>query len=133
MSQENVEIVRGAFEAFNRDGPEAALAAFAPDVEWHDLPDQPDAEVHHGQAGVLSAIEQFFGGFEDYDVNLDEIIDHGEQVVVCVRTIGRGRASGARFEQRPAGGVWTVRNGLVVRVVWFETRREAVEAAGLVE
>jgi ketosteroid isomerase-like protein len=60
-----VEIVRRAFEAFNRDGPEAALAALAPDVEWHDLPDQPDAQVHHGHAGFLAANEQFFGELED--------------------------------------------------------------------
>jgi len=103
MSAENVEIVRRAFEAFNRDGPEASLAGFAPDVEWHDLADQPDAEVHHGHAGYLAAMEQFFGELEDYRVNLDEIIDHGEQVVGCVRVIGRGRTSGARFEQRLAG------------------------------
>src|SRR6266566_1531352 len=115
MSAENVEIVRRAFEAFNRDGPEASLAEFAPDVEWHDLPDQPDAEVHHGHAGFLAAMEQFLGGFEDYTTHLDEIIDHGERVVVCVRLIGRGRTSGARFEKRAAGGVWTLRNGFVVR------------------
>jgi hypothetical protein len=27
--------------------------------------------------------------------------------------------------------VWTLRGGKVVRVVWFDTREEAVEAAGL--
>src|SRR6266404_2959940 len=133
MSQENVEIVRRAFEAFNRDGPEAALAELAPDVEWHDLPDQPDAEVHHGHMGVLAAMEQFLGGFEEYSVQLDEIVDHGERVVACARLIGRGKTSGARFEQRAAGSVWTLRDGFVQRVVWFETRQEALEAAGLAE
>ena len=29
--------------------------------------------------------------------------------------------------------VWTIRNGKVVRVVWFPTREEALEAAGLSE
>ena len=132
MSQENVELVRRVFEAFNRDGPEAALAGLAPDVEYHDLPDQPDAGLHHGNSGFLAAMEQFFGELEDYRVDLDEAIDHGEQVVVCMRMTGRGGSSGARFEQRVVG-VWTLRNGFVVRVVWFGTREEALEAVGLSE
>jgi ketosteroid isomerase-like protein len=129
MSQENVEIVRRAIEAFNRDGPEAALAWLAPNLEWHDLPDQPDADVHHGHTGYLAAFEQFFGELEDYSVNLDDTIDHGELVVVGIRFTGRGRGSSASFEQRQVG-VWTVRNGLVVRAVWFRTRKEALEAVG---
>lgn len=45
MSQENVEIVRRAIEVFNRDGPEAATTFLDPEIEWHDLPEQPDASV----------------------------------------------------------------------------------------
>ena len=131
MSQENVEIARDAIEAFNRDGPEAALAWLAPDLEWHDLPDLPDAEVHRGHRGFLRAFEQFFGELELY-VKVDEIIDHGEQIVVFARNIGRGRGSGAKFEQR-IFGVWTLRNRLIVRAVWFRTRDEALEAVGLSE
>jgi ketosteroid isomerase-like protein len=132
MSQENVEVVQGAIDAFNRDGPEAALAWIAPDVAWHDLPDQPDAGVHHRHTGFLAAFEQFFGDLDDYAVNVEEIIDHGEKAVVCARVIGRGRGSQARFEQR-VFGVWTLRNRLVVRAVWFRTRKDALEAADLSE
>ena len=132
MSQENVEIVRCAVDAFNRDGPEAALAWLAPDLEWHDLPDLPDAEIYRGHRGFLKAFEQFFGDLELYRVNVDEIIDHGEQMVVCARNIGQGRGSGARFEQR-IFGVWTVRNRLIARAVWFRTRAEALKAMGLEE
>ena len=130
MSQENVEIVRQVAEAFNRADPEAALAWLSPDLEWHDLADLPDAEVNHGHTGFLRAFKQFFGELEDYSVNLNEIIDHDEQIVVCPRIIGRGRGSGARFEQR-VFGVFTVQNRLVVRAVWFRTRTEALEAVGL--
>ena len=34
MSQENVERLRTALEAYNRDGPEAIIALLAPNVEW---------------------------------------------------------------------------------------------------
>ena len=63
MSQENVEVVRHAVEVFNRDGPEAVTAFFDPEIEWHDLPEQPDAGVHHGREGFLAAVEQFAARF----------------------------------------------------------------------
>jgi ketosteroid isomerase-like protein len=46
---------------------------------------------------------------------------------------GRGRASGIEVEARSGAAVWTMREGKIVRVVWFPTRAEALEAAGLSE
>ena len=131
MSQENVEIVRRAIEVFNRDGPEAATAFLDPEIEWHDLPEQPDASVHHGHEGFLAAGE-FSGGFEDFRVLVDEIFAHGNRVITYHRTFGRGPGSGATFEQRGAG-VFTLRKGSIVRVEWFGTQGEALKAAGLEE
>jgi len=132
VSQENVEIVRRGIEVFNRDGPEAATAFLDPEIEWHDLPEQPDAGVHHGRNGFLAATEQFTGGFEYLRILIDEIFDHGDQVITHVRFVGRGRGSGATFEQRLAG-VWTLRNGSIVRVEFFGTPGEALKAVGLEE
>jgi len=103
-----------------------------PEIEWHDMPEQPDASVHHGREGFLAAVEQFAGGFEDFRVLVDEIFDHGDQVIAYSRTFGRGRGSGATFERRGAC-VWTLRNGSIVRVEWFGTQREALKAVGLEE
>ena len=131
MSQENVEIVRRAIEEFNRDGPEAATTFLDPEIEWHDLPEQPDASVHHGHEGFLASGE-FSGSFEDFRVLVDEIFDHGDQVITHVRFVGRGGGSGATFEQRLAG-VFTLRNGSIVRVEFFGTQAEALKAVGLAE
>ena len=127
-----MEAVRRAFEVFNRDGPEAVTAFFDPELEWHDLPEQPDTGVHHGRKGFLEAYDQFAGGFEDYRLVVDEIFAHGNQVITYTRTVGRGRGSGATFEERQAG-VWTLRNGAIVCVEWFGTQGEALKAAGLEE
>ena len=130
MSQENVEAVRRAIEVFNRDGPEAVTAFMDPDIEWHDLPEQPDAGVHHGRKGFLAAYEQFTGRFDDFRVRIDEIFAHGDQVITDHWTAARGRDSGATFEQRGAG-VWTLRDGFIARVEWFGTQNEARKAVGL--
>jgi ketosteroid isomerase-like protein len=132
MSQANVEAVRRAFEVFNRDGAEAVTGFFDPEIEWHDFAEQPDATAHHGREGFLEAVEQFAGGFEHFRVVIEEIFDHGDQVIICSRAVGRGRGSGATVEERRAG-VWTLRNGSIVRVEWFRTQREALKAVGLEE
>ena len=67
----------------------------------------------------------------DYDY--DELIDAGgEQVISIVTRRGRGRASEVETELSLAL-LWTIREGKVVRVVWFQSREEALEAAGLRE
>ena len=97
-----MEAVRRAIEVFNRDGSEAAAAFLDPEIEWHDLPEQPDAGVHHGRNGFLAATEQFTGGFEYLRVLIDEIFDHGDQVITHVRFVGRGRGTAAR----PSSSDW---------------------------
>jgi ketosteroid isomerase-like protein len=63
--------------------------------------------------------------------DLEELIEAGEHGVVSVMVQrGRGRASGAEVEDR-LGTVWTIREGKIVRVVWFPTPEEALEAVGL--
>ena len=52
MSQENVEVLRAGFDAFNRGDYDSWVGAFAEDVEVHDLADTPDTGVFHGHAGV---------------------------------------------------------------------------------
>ncbi len=41
MSQENVEIVRRGFEAWNEGGSELAKEFWAEDIEFHDPPNLP--------------------------------------------------------------------------------------------
>jgi hypothetical protein len=51
-------------------------------------------------------------------------------VVVLARYTATGRVSGVPIEGEH-GYVWTVRDGLAVRFRWFQSHREALEAAGL--
>ena len=71
--------------------------------------------------------------WESVEDNLEELVDGGDSVVSVVNTRARGRASGVEVGWTRNAGVWTIREGRVVRVVWFATREEALEAAGLRE
>ena len=70
-----------------------------------------------------------FGRVED---DCQELIDAGQRVISLVITRTRGRSSGIDTEFRQYG-VWTIRDGKVIRVEWFRRRAEALEAAGLSE
>jgi ketosteroid isomerase-like protein len=133
VSAENVDLVRRTYEAFSRGGPEAVLPFLSHQVEWHDIANQPDAGVVHGHEGVLQAFHRWLSAFgEGYRADIAEILDQGEEIVVFDRHSGRGAESGADFHQ-PLASVWTVRDGLIVRVRWFSQRADALEAAGLRE
>jgi SnoaL-like domain len=129
MSQENVEIVRRAADAFNRGGPEAAFAWLAPNVEWHDLPDLPDAEIHRRQAGFLKAFEQFFGGLKLYASTSMRSSIAARRWLSAGETLVKARQ---RSKVR-ATNIWRLdrTKSTLVRAVWFRTREEALEAVGL--
>jgi hypothetical protein len=55
-----------------------------------------------------------------------------DTLVVAVNEHGRGKASGA-VVVRTTYGLWTMRAGRAIRIIFFETRDEALEAAGLSE
>jgi ketosteroid isomerase-like protein len=132
MSQENVEVVRRSFEAFQRGDYEAAVEALDPGIEY-DLTHFPDGQIYLGHDGVREAFRIWLGTWEDYRQVLDELIDlGGDEVLAVVREFGRGKGSGIEVE-RPTAGVWTMRDGKAVRIRFYPGKAEALEAAGLSE
>jgi ketosteroid isomerase-like protein len=132
MSQENVEIVREVYEASARRDRDAVLSLYDPDVEW-DVSQHPMGKVfeqgtRRGHEGLVGWFRDWYEVFEDFEHSLDELIDLGELVVSVGTDRGRGRSSGVEVA-RTICGVWTVRDGKVVRVVWFPSREDALAAA----
>jgi ketosteroid isomerase-like protein len=66
----------------------------------------------------------------DFDQQTQELIDMDDKVLVLVRWVGRGKASGAQGEMSMAM-VWTVREQAITSIEFFLDRAEALAAAGL--
>jgi ketosteroid isomerase-like protein len=94
MSSANVEIVRRAFEAWNGGDPEAALDLLDPDVEWRLPPNFPDEQAWHGRDAVVHGLSGVAGSFEDFRIEVQELIDAGDRVVALVRFHGRAAITG---------------------------------------
>jgi uncharacterized protein len=122
MSRENVEIVRRLYDAVARRDTATVLALYDPDVEWdftrHSFGDFLGGTVYRGHDGLRSFFGEMHDAWEGVEWDLKQVFDAGEHVVLVVNQRVRGRTSGAQTEGS-AVGVWTVRNGKVVRVVWF--------------
>lgn len=91
----------------------------------------PDLDpVYVGRDAVIKASTQYWGTWDHYHVEAEEIIGAGPGVVVILHERGRGKGSGAPFEQLNPQ-LWTFRNGRIIRWESFSTRAEALDAAGL--
>jgi ketosteroid isomerase-like protein len=131
MSQENVQLVRAAMDAINADDIDSVLEMAAPGFEY-------DVSRATGPwRGVYSADqmprvwEEFLGAWETSRFEADEFIETGERVVTPFTNYLRGR-DGIEVRAR-AAFVWTIRDGAIAHVCFYQGRQEALEAAGLSE
>jgi hypothetical protein len=145
MSEENVQIVRRTYEAWNAfasgDLTREALAGIAaeffdPEVEyeWHGGQFMPDTPQHvRGLPALAGFWEQMLSVWDDLRLSLLECIEApNDRVFALVRQTGRGRESGVPIEAH-LFQVATIQEGVVQKFEIFRHRAEALEAAGLSE
>src|SRR6266568_1639953 len=126
MSEANVEIVRAAYQSFNRTH-ELDVEAFQPNIEWHTRDDLPDSGRHRGYAGVAQHLFSWVEAFEDLRVDPEELIDADDLVVAVVRLGGRIRDSGHDVEMEETH-VWRLLDGKATEVREYQTKAEALKA-----
>lgn len=132
MSKENIEIVRGLIEAWDRGDYSAALDSIDPEIEV-DLALETHLDgTYRGHAGLAEMLGAFWAEFEGRRFEIEEAIPAGSDVVLGVRFHGRGKRSGVEIEM-PAWHVWHMREGKAVRWRVLRSKREALEAAGIEE
>jgi ketosteroid isomerase-like protein len=136
MSQENVEIVRGIYDALARRDANAAFEAYAEDIVWDMSRTHVAAfrqkHVYEGHEGVREIWREGLEIFGEVDMQVEELVEAGEQVLAFVREREVGRVSGAPVEWTHVA-LWTLTGGKVIRLQVFDDRREALEAVGLTE
>lgn len=126
MSHENVEIVRSGHERMLEAGVAGILDLLDPDVEWRAA---QDSRSHRGHAGVERSVSSWFEVWDDYEFEIEELTDAGDDVLVVISSRARGKGSGVRVEHRYYR-VCTVRNGKIVRMIEYAKRSEALQALG---
>jgi ketosteroid isomerase-like protein len=132
MSQENVEMVRSIYEAWERG--DFGTAGWAdPEIEFVSA-DGPTPGTWTGVAGMTEAWREVLSAWDDLRLTVDEyreLDDH--RVLVLFRFSGRGKTSGLDLGQMQAevANVVFVRNGKVTRLVTYWDRERALADLGL--
>jgi ketosteroid isomerase-like protein len=132
MSQENVEVVREAVEAFLGGDQEKAARLVDPEVEFHGtVGGLQEGQIAHGQSQIGEIFEaEDLEAWEERRLEAEKFIDADDVVVVLLHEYRRGRGSGVELETKTAVVV-AVSGGRVVRIQGYMDRGAALEAAGL--
>ena len=104
MSQENVRLVREAFQAFLAGDQEKTAQLVDPEVEFRGtVGGLQEGQTAHGQAEIDETFEgEDLEAWEERRLEAEEFIDAGDDVVVLLHEYRRGRGSGVELEGKTA-------------------------------
>jgi ketosteroid isomerase-like protein len=134
MSQENVEVVRPAIEAYATGDRDAYLAFMAEDIEIRpDVSRFPEAKPFGGRDEFRRFLADTDQGWEGgATAVVREIFPVGDRVVVRADWGGKGRASGIDLFSSLTS-IYTVQDGQITKIEFFFDHARALEAVGLSE
>jgi ketosteroid isomerase-like protein len=131
MSQENIEIVRARFAAWNAGDMEAFHESSDPGIIVRTPADWPEPGPFVGREAVIRQFEQLRETFDADSAELiSYFIDVGDRVAVRMRWRTAGHGPEPNLEWTV---IFTVRKGKVLSVEYFWDHEEALEALGLSE
>jgi uncharacterized protein len=134
MSEENVERVRRAYDAWNRRDFDVVIEVVDPEIEWTMVggPRFLGTEgTYHGHDGVREYWRLLIEPWDELDIEIEETRAAGDLVVAFVRFHAKAR-EGLEVEA-PFVHLLDFRHGTLIRFRSFDNRAEALEAAGLEE
>jgi ketosteroid isomerase-like protein len=131
MSQQNVDVVKRVYEAFDRRDWDAVFLDMHSDFQIT-TKRGPNAGTHQGRDGAQGFAEDYLAAFDGATAEPDRFLEAGDRVLVLVTR--RGRPKGSEMEMVVRNGhLWTLREGRILSMESFPNPDEALEAAGLCE
>ena len=113
MSQANVDLIRGIYDAFAAGDIAAVLARMSPDMVWNEAENFPyaDGNPYVGPDAILAGVFARLGGeWDGFAAIPDEILDAGDTLVALGRYRGTCIATGGEMNAQMVH-VWRVADG----------------------
>jgi ketosteroid isomerase-like protein len=126
VSQENVEVVRSAFAAWEEGDLARLRELVTGDLVVYRA--EPDGATSHGLDGFLRLTADWTEGFQEWTPAAEEFTEAGEHVLVRVRQFVRGEASGVPLTE-DSWFVFGLREARIARMSIYARHAEALEAA----
>jgi ketosteroid isomerase-like protein len=132
MSQQNVDLVRGIYEAFAAGDMPGVLGRMAPDIVWNEAENFPyaDGNPYCGPEAILGGVFARCGSeWDGFAAVPEEYLDAGETVVVLGRYRGTYKATGRSMDAQLAH-IWRVADGKAARFQQYTDTLQATRATG---
>ena len=128
MSQENLELIRGLYAAFDAGDIPGVLGRMAPDMVWNEAENFPyaDGNPYRGHEAILGGVFARLGGeWDGFAPVPEEFLDAGDTIVALGRYRGTCKATGRPLDAQMAH-VWRVAGG---KVKSFQQYTDTLQAA----
>jgi ketosteroid isomerase-like protein len=126
----NADVIRELTRLWNAGDTAGAIELYAEDAVTQTGPHWPEQATSRGRDEIRAGMEDWQSMWQTTRVEVESLEEVGPNQVVAVGAWHiRGRASGIEGEM-PLFILFTLRDGQVARLEWFEDRDSAVAAAG---
>ena len=112
------EVVLELYRLWSTEGIDAAIQHVSPEIEWIEPAEAIGRESRHGIDDAREGYESWTGAYEDYGGDIAAVEDHADRVLVHFIQRGTPRG-GSKPVEEPVYQLWTVRDGLAVRMQMF--------------
>jgi uncharacterized protein len=126
-SDNNLALLRGAYEAFGRGDIAAVIGVMDENIAWNAPAVLPHAMTVNGRGDVAGFFEKLGTTWQDFDLQVEDFCASGDRVCVI------GRAGGKLDGDEASYGFvhsWIVRDGVCVRFdEYVDPSREIIARA----
>ncbi len=131
MSAENVATVQRGYDHVIATG-ELLMEIAHPDFVWDmsTFRGWPEQQTYEGIEGARQFLAEWTSAWEDWELELKELVDAGDEVVAIVHQSGRSKATGLPVDMDFAQ-LWTFRDGKQLRMRMYADPDEALRVAGV--
>jgi uncharacterized protein len=130
MSQENVDIVRAAYEHLNQ-GDIDGLIELCDDDLVMDMSERVfNPDVYRGREELRRFYREVRSAWESYRWDIEDTRAEGDSVVAMLHCHGQSRDGGPPVDWHVAW-LWTLRSGRLVALRFYRDPAQALDAVGL--
>ena len=130
MESERVKRVLRSYERVARGEVEAILDETSENVEWRNPSYAVEPGVRRGREEFGKALQGLISAFEETEMVPEEIVEHGDRVVIRLRVRAKGVISGAPIDAA-FGHLMTFEGDELAALEWYTSPQEALSVAGL--
>jgi len=134
MSESNVELIRGIYDAFAVGDVAGVLGRMSPDIVWNEAENFPyaDGNPYVGPEAVAGGVfARCASEWDGFAVAVDELLDAGDNVVALGHYLGAYKATGKSMRTQLVH-VWRVADGKAVRFQQYADTLQVARVTGAV-